>query len=135
MEYYNNDPGGASLSSTDEEIDKLVATADLLLLWGYRLLWPMLYIGFIVPMGYLTFPTTIPFYGALLCAILPILFSKKELFTIEEDKPKTIGLYDESTTLNSEGDSNFLHSMPTPSMVETESNEGSTMHPGEGMEA
>jgi len=40
----------------------------------------------IVVMGYWHLPFTLPFIGAVLSLILPLLFSKKELLSLDKEK-------------------------------------------------
>ena len=57
-----------------------------ILRWAYRLLYVELFISLIVVMGYWTELITFAFLGAALCLMLPLLFSRKELLTIEEEE-------------------------------------------------
>jgi len=52
---------------------------------AYNLLYVLLFISLFVVMGYWEVPSTIPFLGAILALLLPVLFSRKELFSILED--------------------------------------------------
>ena len=47
--------------------------------WGYKLLFVLLYVVFIVPMGYWYLPFTIPFFVACVALLFPLITSKKEL--------------------------------------------------------
>ena len=66
--------------------------------WAYRLLYVLLFLGLIVPMGYLANPTTLPFLGALFCFLLPILFSQDVLFLDDYD-PLIFFLHSETRDL------------------------------------
>jgi len=46
--------------------------------WGDRLLYLMLFISCMVVMGYWHVPITYTFLGAVICLILPLLFSKED---------------------------------------------------------
>lgn len=56
-----------------------------LIRWGYRSLYVLLFISCMVVMGYWHVPITLPFLGSVFALILPLLFSKHELFSQEEE--------------------------------------------------
>lgn len=67
------------------------------LIWGYRLLWVLLVLGFLVTVaptstGMCSFPTTLPFIGALVSLTLPLIFSKKELLEYDVHKCTLVNL-------------------------------------------
>jgi len=49
---------------------------------AYRFLYLLLFIGLMAPMWAQSwdYPTTMPFLGALVCLLLPMILSKRELF-------------------------------------------------------
>jgi len=49
------------------------------LLWGYRLLYVLLFISLITPMGQFEKPITLPFIGASMALLIPLLMSNAEL--------------------------------------------------------
>lgn len=53
--------------------------------WAYRLLYLQLFIALIVVMGYWQVPFTLPFIASVVCLLLPVLFSRKEIFA-QDDK-------------------------------------------------
>lgn len=69
--------------------DDLINSAIRSLKWGYRLLWLSLFIGLIVPMGYLASLRTWSFFGALFFVTIPLLFSRKELIEVLEQQLNT----------------------------------------------
>jgi len=62
-------------SSDDKQID--------ILRLGYRFLWVLLFLTFMVTMGYWHLPHTIYYVAGLLALLLPLIFSEKELFEIQ----------------------------------------------------
>ena len=57
-----------------------------ILRWAYRLLYVLLFVSLMVVMGQWNNPITIPFLGAVLALLFPLLFSRKELLNIEEEE-------------------------------------------------
>ncbi len=56
--------------------------------WAYRLLYLELFISLMIVMGYWQHPVTIPFLGAVMALLFPLVFSRKELLQIEEESPR-----------------------------------------------
>lgn len=74
MEYHTYGLGVVNMYGTDGPI------IFVLLKWGYRALWLMLYLTIAVVMGYWHVPITFSFIGASVSLLFPLLTSKKELF-------------------------------------------------------
>ena len=52
--------------------------------WAYRLLYVQLFISLMVVMGYWGEIMTYTFLGSVLALLLPVLFSRKEMFDVSE---------------------------------------------------
>ena len=80
MEYLHNDSGDNNVYRTNDALR--------LLRWGYRFLYVLFLLTFLVSMGYWHLPHTIYYVAGLLALLLPLIFSEKELFSLEYDVHK-----------------------------------------------
>jgi hypothetical protein len=58
--------------------------------WGYRFLYLLLFVSLMVVMGYWQSSVTIPFLGAVLALLLPLIFSREELLSEEGEIAESI---------------------------------------------
>ena len=52
--------------------------------WSIRALWLLLFLVLMLPMGYWGKPWTLYYVAGMVCLILPMLFSKKELLDFDK---------------------------------------------------
>ena len=58
-------------------------SVEQIIRWSIRALWLLLFLALMLPMGYWGKPWTLYYVAAMVCLILPMLFSKKELLEFD----------------------------------------------------
>jgi len=91
VEHLYPDLWGYPMHSADTE----PLDPQILLRWGYRFLWVLLFLSCMVVMGKFHHIITFCFLGASFLLLLPVIFSQDELLNLEEGENTETNRYED----------------------------------------